>query len=308
MARKRRIELAGTLYHVLARGNQRQKIFRSKRDFVRYLDFLAQYKERYRFFLFAYVLMPNHVHLLVETAQVPLSKILQGLNQSYTMYFNRKYETVGHLFQGRYKAIICDRDEYLLTLIKYIHLNPVRAAAAQRPDDYPWSSHHAYAMKLTNNELIDTDHVLRMFAEHRPTAIQRYLGFINAGPAIDRKDIYGTVDQHLLGDEQFVSDVRSKAPIEIKGSRRRWTHSLEDISEAIMKVYAVSIEEMRAQTKSTAVAEGRRIFCQVARELAYRNRDLAVYLRKDPASVTRYFKEEANLAAAVKKILDSLDG
>ena len=308
MARKRRIEFEGALYHVLARGNQRQKIFRSKRDFVRYLDFLAQYKERYRFFLFAYVLMPNHVHLLVETAQVPLSKILQGLNQSYTMYFNRKYETVGHLFQGRYKAIICDRDEYLLTLIKYIHLNPVRAAAAQRPDDYPWSSHHAYAMKLTNNELIDTDHVLRMFAEHRPTAIQRYLGFINAGPAIDRKDIYGTVDQHLLGDEQFVSDVRSKAPIEIKGSRKRWAHSLEDISEAIKKGFAVSIDEMRTQTKSTAVAEGRRIFCQVARELAYRNGDLAVFLRKDPASVTRYFKEEANLATAVKKILDSLDG
>lgn len=308
MARKRRIELEGALYHVLARGNQRQKIFRSKFDFVRYLDFLAHYKERYRFFLFAYVLMPNHVHLLVQTAHVPLSRILQGLNQSYTMYFNRKYDTVGHLFQGRYKAIICDRDEYLLTLIKYIHLNPVRAAAAKRPDDYPWSSHHAYAMKLTDSELIDTDLVLRMFAEHRPTAMQRYLKFINTGPAIDRKDIYGTVDQRLLGDEQFVSDIRSKAPIEIKGSRRRWTHSLEDISEAIKKGFAVSIDEMRTQTKSTAVAEGRRIFCHVARELAYRNRDIALFLKKDPASVTRYFKEEANLAADVKKILDSLDG
>ena len=308
MARKRRIELEGALYHVLARGNQRQRIFRSKPDFARYLDFLAQYKERYRFFLFAYVLMPNHVHLLVQTADVPLSRILQGLNQSYTMYFNRKYETVGHLFQGRYKAIICDRDEYLLTLIKYIHLNPVRAAAAKRPDDYPWSSHHAYAMKLTDSELIDTDLVLRMFAEHRPTAMQRYLKFINTGPAIDRKDIYGTVDQRLLGDEQFVSDVRSKAPIEIKGSRRRWTHSLEDISEAIKKGFTVSIDEMRTQTKSTAVAEGRRIFCHVARELAYRNRDIALFLKKDPASVTRYFKEEANLAADVKKILDSLDG
>jgi len=252
--------------------------------------------------------MPNHVHLLVETAHVPLSRILQGLNQRYTMYFNRKYQTVGHLFQSRYKAIICDRDEYLMTLIKYIHLNPVRARAAQMPDDYPWSSHHAYAMKLDSNDLIDTDHVLRMFAEHRPTAIQRYREFINTGPAIDRKEIYGTVDQRLLGNAQFVSDVRSKAPVEIKGSRRRWKHSLEDIAAAIEKGFGVPIDEMRTQTKSTAVAEGRRIFCQAARELAYRNRDIAVFLRKDPASVTRYSKEEANLSAAIKQILDSLDG
>jgi len=90
--------------------------------------------------LYAFALMPNHLHLLMETAEIHLSKIMQGLQQSYTAYFNRKYEVEGHLFQGRYKAILCDGDAYLLTLLKYIHLNPVRAKISGRPDEYLWSS------------------------------------------------------------------------------------------------------------------------------------------------------------------------
>src|SRR4030043_2258655 len=127
MARKPRIEYEGTFYHIITRGNQRQRVFKRDDDFQKYISLISFYKVRYKYALYAYVLMSNHVHLLIETRENPLSKILQGINQSYTMYFNRKYGTVGHLFQGRYKAILCDKDAYLLTLIKYIHLNPVRA-------------------------------------------------------------------------------------------------------------------------------------------------------------------------------------
>lgn len=127
MARKPRIEYEGAFYHVITRGNQRQRVFKGDDDFQKYISLLAFYKERYKYSLYAYALMSNHVHLLIETRQIPLSKILQGINQSYTMYFNRRYKTVGHLFQGRYKAILCDKDAYLLSLIKYIHLNPVKA-------------------------------------------------------------------------------------------------------------------------------------------------------------------------------------
>lgn len=308
MARKQRIEFEGALYHVLARGNQRQEIFRSNRDFARYLGLLLKYKERHRFSLFSYALMPNHVHLLIETAQMPLSKIIQGLNQSYTMYFNRKYETVGHLFQGRYKAILCDRDEYLLTLIKYIHLNPVRAKAAELPGDFPWSSHNAYINKASNSGLVDTGPVLRLFSEREPTAIKRYLEFMNTGPAADRKEIYGTVDQRLLGDEQFVEDIKSRVPAEITKNRRQKHHSLEKIAMAIERLTAVSMEQMHSRTKSRTAMDGRRLLCKIARDFSYRNREIADFLRKDPAAVTRYLKDDVDLKVNMKQVLDALEG
>ncbi len=141
MARKSRIEYERAFYHIISRGNQRRKVFKDEKDFQKYLTLLAFYKERYKYFLYAYVLMNNHVHLLIETRKNPLSKIIQGITQSYTMYFNRKYRTVGHLFQGRYKAILCDKEAYLFSLIKYIHLNPVRARIAKSAEEYRWSSY-----------------------------------------------------------------------------------------------------------------------------------------------------------------------
>src|SRR6266540_6708660 len=109
MPRKPRIEFEGAFYHVITRGNQRQKIFRSPADHQKYLQLLTIYKNRYRCFVYAYVLMGNHVHILIETKDVPLSKVFQGINQTYTAYFNKIHRTVGHLFQGRYKAVLCDR-------------------------------------------------------------------------------------------------------------------------------------------------------------------------------------------------------
>lgn len=120
MARRPRIEFPGAFYHVIVRGNQRQQIFHDEADYGKYLSLLSGYRERYQFKLFAYTLMGNHVDLLIESGETPLSKILQGLSQSYTQYYNRRWKTVGHLFQGRYKAILCDRDAYLLALVRYI--------------------------------------------------------------------------------------------------------------------------------------------------------------------------------------------
>ena len=169
MARKPRIEFEGAFYHVLTRGNQKQKIFKENDDLNIYLEILFDYKKRYNYYLFSYVLMSNHVHLLIQTQKTPLSKILQGVNQRYTAYFNRKYKTVGHLFQGRYKAILCDRDEYMLSLVKYIHMNPVRARVAESPAGYKWSSHSTYSKRITEG-IVDTDIVLRMFSEDKAKA------------------------------------------------------------------------------------------------------------------------------------------
>jgi len=125
MARRPRLFAPGLLYHVMVRGNQRQKTFLKEQDYQAYLERVAKYRKRCDAVLYAYCLMPNHVHLLLETSREPLAKFMQGLQQSYTQYFNRTHHKVGHLFQGRCKALVCEKERYLLALIRYIHLNPV---------------------------------------------------------------------------------------------------------------------------------------------------------------------------------------
>ena len=144
MARRPRIFAPGLLYHVIVRGNHRERTFSAARDYTSYLERLCTYRVKHRVEIYAFCLMANHAHLLLESTGPPLSRFMQGLQQSYTQYFNRKYEKVGHLFQGRYKAIVCEADEYLLELVRYIHLNPVRAGIVQKPEEYEYSSHRSY--------------------------------------------------------------------------------------------------------------------------------------------------------------------
>ena len=141
MARKPRIEIAGGLYHVISRGNNRRKIFRSHDDYLKFTGLLQQQKSKLPFYLYAYCLMPNHVHLLIEMQDDPLSRIMQILLTSYSQYYNRRYRKIGHLFQGRYKSILCQTDRYLGELVRYIHLNPVRARIVKRPEDFEYSGH-----------------------------------------------------------------------------------------------------------------------------------------------------------------------
>jgi REP element-mobilizing transposase RayT len=133
MARFPRIQFPGAFYHVIGRGNQRQEIFLDEKDKQAFLERIQRYKEETEFVLYAYVLMPNHFYLLMGAVDVPLSKIMQLTNLTYTQYFNRKYNEVGPVFQGRYKAVLCERDEYLLNLVRYIYPNPVRAGLVKRP-------------------------------------------------------------------------------------------------------------------------------------------------------------------------------
>lgn len=302
MARKQRIEFDGALYHVITRGNQKQKTFKGREDYRAYLDILARYKERYHFLLYGYVLMTNHVHLLIETRTVPLSKILQGINQSYTLYFNRKHNTVGHLFQGRYKAILCDKDRYLLALIKYIHLNPLRAKAAHSLDDYEWSSHRFYARRAGRTELVDVGAVLRMFAEDAAAAGRRYQAYMGEEGAIEQEDIYRTVDQRLLGDERFVESVREKTVADIKGTRRVREYSLMEIARGVERVCSISLEGLRSKSKSRGIAAGKHLFCLVAHEYGYQGKEIAGFMRKDPAVVSRNLRAKEQMSAEVDKV------
>ena len=161
MARRPRLFAPGLLYHVIVRGNQRRKTFLKEEDYEAYLSRLGHYRQKFGHTVHAYCLMPNHVHLLIESSREPLNKFMQGLQQSYSQYFNLRYGKSGHVFEGRYKAIICDKDEYLLELIRYIHLNPVRAGMVTEAERYVYSGHRAYAAGKPTS-VIDPRKVLDM--------------------------------------------------------------------------------------------------------------------------------------------------
>jgi putative transposase len=154
-----RIHAAGVLYHVMARGNNGQKIFLKRDDYQAFLNALSIARRRYPFHLYAYVLMSNHFHLLLEVSDAPTSRIMQSLLTGYARRFNAIHRHKGHLFQGRYKAIVCDRESHLLELVRYIHLNPVRAGLVKRPGEWRWSGHQEY-LGQDQQKLIDPGPVM----------------------------------------------------------------------------------------------------------------------------------------------------
>jgi putative transposase len=300
MPRKPRIEFSGAFYHVIVRGNQKQRVFKDAADFQKYLLTLTVYKNRSGCRIYAYVLMNNHVHLLIETADIPLSKAMQGVNQTYTMYFNRKYRTVGHLFQGRYKAILCDRDAYLLGLVKYIHQNPLRAKIVDRLDAYSWSSHHAYTGKNNPLSLVDTDQVLRLFSEKRSRALRKYREFMEDKEGFEKNEVYATIDQRLKGDAEFVDRVLGEHE---KMPARPWKRKipLEKIAAVIEKRHDVSVETLRSPAKDRAAAGARMVFSIVANDHGYKAVEIGRYLDKDPTRVTRYLQARGDVDKEVRE-------
>ncbi|MDD5691701.1 MAG: transposase [Candidatus Omnitrophica bacterium] len=155
MARAARLTLENACYHIMTRGNQKQTTFIENEDFVKYFKLIKHYKRKYGFKLYGYCLMPNHVHLIVTLGRpVKLGKIMQGLNQTYTMWFNKKYNKVGHLWQGRYKSMLIQKNKYLLDCIEYVEMNPIRAKMNKSPFDYPWNSWKE-RMGYIENSLLD---------------------------------------------------------------------------------------------------------------------------------------------------------
>lgn len=212
MARRPRVEYPGAFYHVITRGNQQQKIFYDDQDRSKYVSLLRGLKETFNFHLHAYVLMLNHVHLLVQTGEVALSRIMQRLSSAYTQYFNRKHHLSGHLFQGRYRAILCDKESYLLELTRYLHLNPVRVRVVKDPADYRWSSYGIYLGKEKGQDWVSVTEVLKLFGRTEAEARKLYGKFVLEGIGQGhREELYDAVEGRILGDRPFVEEVRSQA-------------------------------------------------------------------------------------------------
>jgi len=205
MARPLRVEVAGGLYHVIVRGNERKAVFRDGADRVRYLERIAHYREKFSFQLLAYCLLDNHVHLAIAAGQIPLSKVMAELQSSYTQYFNRRHGRVGHLFQGRYKAFLVEEDPYALALVRYIHENPKKARVVERPEQYVWSSDRFYR-RGRGPEWLDLDRVLRMLGSRRSAAVRAYRRLMREEVEEPYEDV-PSWGQAVKGDEAFADRV-----------------------------------------------------------------------------------------------------
>jgi REP element-mobilizing transposase RayT len=217
MARPLRIEFPNALYHITSRGNERQPIYRQDEDRLLFLDVLKEVCRRFNWLVHAYCLMDNHYHLLVETPDGNLSKGMRHLNGVYTQRFNRKQQREGHVFQGRYKAILVDKENYLLELARYIVLNPVRAKMVKSAEEWPWSSYRATAGLIATPSWLHTDWLLGVFAASggKKDACECYRRFVAQGT--DRPGPWAQLkNQIYLGSEAFVADMQCKLSPEAK--------------------------------------------------------------------------------------------
>ncbi len=210
MARPLRIEYAGGLYHITSRGDGREDIYLNDADRKAFVHLLGEVCERFSWLCHAYCLMDNHYHLLIETPEANLSRGMRQLNGVYTQRFNRHHGRCGHVFQGRYKAIVVQREAYLLELCRYVVLNPVRAGMVSDVAGWPWSSFAATAGLAKPHGWLVVDEVLNWFGNQRKQAMKRYVNFVQKGVAA-HKPWEEISSQIYLGDEDFMGSMPALA-------------------------------------------------------------------------------------------------
>ena len=307
MARRPRIEYPGAFFHIIARGNNREDIFHDDKDRRNFLKRLAFYLGECKVTLYCFCLMTNHIHLLLEMGENPLSQMLQRLLTWHARYHNKKYDRIGHLYQGRYKGVLCDKDAYLLELVRYIHLNPVRAGLTTDPKEYPWSSHKAY-LGVEKHKWVNTDFVLSQFANDISDARMVYEEFVLSRLGEGRReDFYSLTDQRILGEEDFVAKVMNMNKFELTGPVAKLSSfELPTLQKAIEAELDMEPDSMLKVKRSGVLA--RRIFCYVAREVGgFRCKDVAAYLGKDMATVTQGVRHLTQALRENSLIADKVD-
>jgi putative transposase len=259
MARPLRLELAGALYHVTSRGDGREDIFLSDEDRTAWIETLAEVCKRFNWVCHAYCQMTNHYHLVVETPDANLSKGMRQLNGVYTQRFNRSHGRVGHVFQGRFKAILVEKDNYLLELARYVVLNPLRAKMVRRLEQWRWSSFPATCGQVAKPDWLQVDFILSQFAAQRARAIAKYVAFVHEGARLPSvwSQLQGQV---YLGSEAFVKKMQAlvdKKPTltEIpRAQRRALKRALSDYADAHARDEAIALAYLSGQHTMAAIA------------------------------------------------------
>lgn len=177
MPRTTRIKSETGIYHIMMRGNNRQQIFEDDEDREKFLETIQRYKGKCKYEIYSYCLMGNHLHILLKIGIEPLEQILRRICGSYVYWYNRKYDRIGNLFQGRYKSEVVETDAYLLTAIRYIHQNPIKASLVKRLEDYKWSSYTEYINESKKSKTCNTDFILSILQEKRSESIRSFIEF-----------------------------------------------------------------------------------------------------------------------------------
>lgn len=308
MARKPRIELEGGLYHVIARGNSRQDIFHSREDQQKFISLLEKAKHKLGFYLYAYCLMTNHLHLLIERRSETVGRTMQRVLTGYSQYYNKRYHKVGHLFQGRHKAILCQSDPYLAKLVRYIHLNPVRANMVATPDEYEFSSHRAY-LGIDPYGVVDVDPVLRRFGPHKRKAHERYAAFMRAATN-ERDDDIATfyAERDILGSDEFVDET-----IHRMGEVDKWASKHKDgmpfdaelLLSVIEDVFEMQREKFSGSGKNSRIIMAKEVCILIGKESGASVTELSKILGLDTSTTSRRFDSARERAKCDAKFIDA---
>jgi REP element-mobilizing transposase RayT len=290
MSRPLRIEYAEALYHVTSRGNARRSIFKDDKDREMFLSILEEINDRYHWLCHAYCLMNNHYHLVIETPDANLSKGMRQLNGVYTMRFNRHHGSVGHVFQGRYKAIVVQKESHLLEVCRYVVLNPVRARVVETPEPWRWSSYRATAGIEKAHPCLTTDWVLGQFGSKRRRAEKRYRAFVMDGIRGHRiwKDVKG---QSILGDGDFVNRLIDYA---------RGYEEVKEIPKVQRYLNRPGLKEIFENTEGEKRKRDRRI-AEAVKRWGYSEKEIADCLRLHYSTVSRLIGREADLQTSKSK-------
>ncbi len=278
MPRQSRIDARGALHHVIVRGMARRKIFYDDTDRERFLDRLGAIVSGCDLACFAWALIPNHFHLLIKTGTVPLSSAMRRLLTGYAVSFNKRHRRWGHLFQNRYKSILCQEEAYLLELTRYIHLNPLRAGLVKNInelDRYGFAGHCAILGKC-GNDWQDTGSILRRFGRRQADAKRHYRGFVRKGveqgrrpeltggglirsvggwtalKALRKAKVYTKGDERILGDSEFVQQVLDNAgeQFEQKYKLRAQGYDFDSVAERVGQLLQLSVAQVMAPGKN----------------------------------------------------------
>ena len=284
MARPLRIEYPGAVYHITSRGNDKKPIVKNDNDRETFLNTLQHVNKRYNWICHAYCLMTNHYHLLIETPDGNLTIGMRQLNGVYTQVFNRRHGKTGHIFQGRYKAIVIQKDSHLLEVCRYVVLNPVRARMVEKPEEYPWSSYLATAGRAKPHPCLTKAWVLGQFGRKLGKAEQEYREFVHWG--IGQKTIWSEVrGQSLLGEDDFVDKLsdRLRKQKDIPEIPRSQRYATRPPLQALLP--EGSLDDQRRLRK--------RLFEAVERH-GYRQSELARHLSVHYSTICRWLRDYDN--------------
>jgi REP element-mobilizing transposase RayT len=316
MPRQARIDAPGALHHVIIRGIERKAIFKDTKDYRNFLSRLALVLTETETPCFSWALMSNHAHLLVRTGLTPLSLVMRRLLTGYAQQFNRRHQRHGHVFQNRYKSILCEQDPYLLELVRYIHLNPIRAGNVDGIDKlnvYPYTG-HATLMGKVKRPWQDTTYVLALFGKSIRASRRAYLNFVSKGITFGhRPDLAGgglirsiggwsalsamrsshlrvISDERILGSSEFVESVLKHAneAYEKKTLAMAKGIGLDALIDAATKYFEIKAEIIKGACKQRKVCRARSIICYLAMErLGMIGAQLARQLNLTPSAVSK---------------------